>query len=218
VIEAQLTDLLARARDEGVVVDPDRVVPLADYVESIVRWSSRVNLVSRRELPVLVAKHVAPSLIPLEGRDPLPPRVLVDIGSGGGLPGVVLAIARPSWPVTLVEPLRRKTLFLTTVTEPFANARVLRMRAEEVAASEPRLAGGADLVTARAVAPPHEIWPMARPLLRPGGELLVFVAGNAHDALAHEVESRFAEARVLSPHRPSFAAGAVMRIEVDLSI
>jgi len=211
-IEEELAALVDRARGEGVSLDDDRIGPLADLVEAIVSWSSRVNLVSRRELPVLVSKHVAPSLLPLIGRDPGSPCTLVDVGSGGGLPGLVIAIARPGWTVTLVEPLRRKTLFLESRVPACPGVRVLRMRAEEVPAGDPRLDAGADVVTARAVAPPHEIWPLARPLLAPGGELLVYVAGDAHEEAARELRDRFPGVGVAEPIRASFTRSALLRI------
>lgn len=211
-IDEELDALVARARDAGIVLDDACVSPLAAYVEAIVSWSSRVNLVSRRELPLLVSKHVAPSLLPLLGRDPDPARTLVDVGSGGGLPGAVLAIARPSWSVTLVEPLRRKTLFLESALADSANARVLRLRAEDVPHADPSLDGGADVVTARAVAPPHEIWPLARPLLRPGGELLVYVAGDGHRPAADELRTRFPDVEVADAVSASFSPSVLVRV------
>ena len=68
-----------------------------DFLVLLVRWQTRVNLVSRKELPRVVEKHVAPSLMPLLSPE-MPaghPRRVLDVGSGGGFPGVVLALLRP---------------------------------------------------------------------------------------------------------------------------
>ncbi len=101
---------------------------------------------------------------------------VVDIGSGAGLPGVVLAIARPDLSVTLLEPLLRRTTFLEECVGALAlhNVVVRRGRAEEVAGEY-----SADVVTARAVAPLDRLAKWALPLLRPGGELLALKGERA---------------------------------------
>ena len=106
---------------------------------------------------------------------------VVDIGSGAGLPGLVLAIARPDLSITLLEPLLRRTTFLSECVEELelANVTVRRARAEEVAGEY-----AADVVTARAVAPLERLAGWALPLLRPGGELLALKGERAAAELA----------------------------------
>ena len=86
---------------------------------------------------------------------------MVDIGSGAGLPGIPLAIARPDLRVTLVEPLERRTRFLLEIVESLGlqNCRVVRGRAEDVVAE----CGNADVVTSRAVAPLHRLVDLVGP-------------------------------------------------------
>lgn len=93
-----------------------------------------------------------------------------DLGSGAGLPGVVLALLRPDCPVVLLEPLLRRATFLEQVVEDLqlAGVTVVRARAEEYGRSQP----SHDVVVARAVAPLHRLVGWAMPLLRPGGTLL----------------------------------------------
>ncbi len=104
-----------------------------------------------------------------------------DIGSGAGLPGVVLALARPDLAVTLIEPLLRRSSFLVEVIEALdvPNMTVVRSRAED-------LIGTAqfDVVTARAVAPLERLVGWALPLCRPGGELLALKGATALAELA----------------------------------
>lgn len=137
------------------------------------------GLIGPREAERLWDRHllncaVVAELLPEHGS-------LVDIGSGAGLPGMVLAMLRPSLEVTLLEPLLRRSVFLEEcVTElGLANATVLRARAEEEAA---RI--GADIATARAVAPLGRLAGWAAPLLRPGGQLLAIKGQSAADELA----------------------------------
>lgn len=94
-----------------------------------------------------------------------------DVGSGAGLPGIPLALARPDVQVTLIEPLLRRTVFLEEVITELGlpNATVIRGRAEEVASCAPR---SFDVVTARAVARMEKLAKMCCPLVAPGGQLL----------------------------------------------
>lgn len=112
----------------------------------------------------------------------LPERgVLVDIGSGAGLPGVVLAMLRPSLDVILLEPLLRRSVFLEecVATLRLSNATVVRARAEDKAAAHIK----ADIATARAVAPLDRLVGWAARLLRPGGELLAIKGQSAEEEI-----------------------------------
>jgi 16S rRNA (guanine527-N7)-methyltransferase len=102
---------------------------------------------------------------------------VIDVGSGAGLPGVVLAIRRPDLQVVLLEPLQRRADFLreTCAALALVNVEVLRARAEDVPAELPR----ADVVTARAVAPLDRLVGWCLPLLRPGGRLLALKGDQA---------------------------------------
>jgi 16S rRNA (guanine527-N7)-methyltransferase len=110
--------------------------------------------------------------------------VVIDVGSGAGLPGIVLAIARPDLTLTLVEPLLRRATFLTECVPELelTNVEVLRARAEEVAGRR-----RTEVVTARAVAPLARLAEWTFPLLRPGGRLLA-IKGERAEAELDEAE------------------------------
>jgi 16S rRNA (guanine527-N7)-methyltransferase len=107
---------------------------------------------------------------------------VVDLGSGAGLPGIVLAIARPDLTVTLVEPMQRRAVFLEVVVADLGlkTVAVRRARAEDL--KKPRL--DADVVTARAVAPISRLAALAAPLLRAGGQLLALKGAGIVEELA----------------------------------
>ncbi len=115
---------------------------------------------------------------------------VVDIGSGAGLPGIVLAIVRPDLRITLLEPLLRRTTFLNECVEllDLRNVEVRRARAEDVTDEF-----AVDVATARAVAPLERLARWALPLLRPGGELLALKGERAAAELeeAEPVLKRF---------------------------
>ena len=110
---------------------------------------------------------------------------VVDVGSGAGLPGIVLALTRGDLRVTLLEPLLRRTVFLDECLDALEldNAEALRGRAEEWAGRM-----GADVVTARAVAPMDRLVGWCLPLLRRGGRMLALKGESAAEELA-SVES-----------------------------
>lgn len=122
----------------------------------------------------LLNSAVVAEFIPADG-------TLADLGSGAGLPGVVLAILRPRLRVILVEPMLRRTEFLAECVRELglANAEVLRGRAEELSGRV-----GADVVTARAVAVLSRLAGMAVGLARPGGTVLAIKGSSAAAELA----------------------------------
>lgn len=136
------------------------------------------GLLGPREISRIWDRHLLNCAVVAEA---IPPGVsLVDIGSGAGLPGIVLAIVRPDITVTLLEPLLRRIVFLEeAVTElKLDNVEVLRGRAEELAGKRVF-----DIASARAVAPLDRLLVWAMPLLREGGELLAMKGERAAEEL-----------------------------------
>lgn len=131
------------------------------------------GLVGPREVTRLWERHLvnsaaAVAFLPEQGR-------IVDVGSGAGLPGVVVAAMRPDAEVILLEPMERRTDWLTEVVDRvgLSNVQVLRGRAEDVGALD------ADAVTARAVAALEKLYGWTLPLLRVGGRLVALKGGRA---------------------------------------
>src|SRR3954453_23683323 len=137
------------------------------------------GLIGPREAPRLWERHllncaVVADLLP-EGTD------VCDLGSGAGLPGLVLSIRRPDLRVTLVEPLLRRTTFLTEVAErlDLTNVEVVRDRAEALHGSREF-----SVVTSRAVAPLPRLLAWSMPLVRQGGELVAMKGASAVEEVA----------------------------------
>ncbi|PRX49763.1 16S rRNA m(7)G-527 methyltransferase [Nonomuraea fuscirosea] len=137
------------------------------------------GLLGPREVPRIWDRHLLNCAVVAEA---VPEEVrLVDIGSGAGLPGLVLAIVRQDITVTLLEPLLRRTVFLEECVEALKldNVEVLRGRAEELAGQREF-----DVASARAVAPLDRLLTWAMPLLREGGELIAMKGERAAGELA----------------------------------
>jgi 16S rRNA (guanine527-N7)-methyltransferase len=139
------------------------------------------GLIGPREVPRLWDRHLLNCAVVAELIDDRC-RALVDIGSGAGLPGLVLAMVLPEVAVILLEPMERRCRFLAEcVTElGLANASVLRGRAEDAAV---KAALKADVATARAVAPLPRLAELAMGVVRPGGMVLAIKGRTAADEL-----------------------------------
>lgn len=150
-------------------------LPLAQrYVEHLASSGIERGLIGPREVPRLWSRHVLncavlQELIEDEAR-------VVDIGSGAGLPGLCLAIARPDLDITLVEPLERRVIWLGEVVEDLGleNVTVLRARGEQVAGEIE-----ADVVTARAVSALVGLLDITLPILKGRGQLLALKGRSA---------------------------------------
>ncbi len=150
------------------------------------------NLVSRRALEELESRHV-PECLGLAAMLPTGPARLLDVGSGGGFPGLVIAAVRPDLEVTLLEGTRKKAVFLrdTAGDMGLGDVRVVNGRAEELS-GDVSLAGMFDLVTARAVAPLRRLVPWTLPFLGPSGRLYA-VKGEQWEAELLDAEPVMAQ-------------------------
>jgi len=173
----------------AAVVFGDRLDLARTFTENLASYGEELGLIGPLELPRLWSRHVVNSglVAPL-----LRPGRVGDVGSGAGLPGIVLAIARPDVQLTLIEPMERRVVWLERqVTElGLSNVDVVRARAEEV-----KLKGRLDQVTARAVSALRTLIPITAPLLRPGGEL-VLMKGSGVDGEIRSAEKAIRKYRL----------------------
>jgi 16S rRNA (guanine527-N7)-methyltransferase len=164
----------------------DRLALAATYAELLATDGVIRGLIGPREAPRIWARHLlncaaVAELIPVGSS-------VLDVGSGAGLPGIVLAVARPDLSVGLVEPLARRTAFLTEAVAALGLDRsvtVIRARAEDsIVASAGLVPIPGDIVTARAVAPLDRLAKWCLPLTALGGRLLALKGSSAADEVA----------------------------------
>jgi 16S rRNA (guanine527-N7)-methyltransferase len=147
-------------------LSPELTSPLLGYLSLLQQWNSAYNLTAVRDPAKMIGLHLLDSLSILPW---IQGERLVDIGSGAGLPGIPLAIARPDLQVSLVEPVGKKARFLREAVRrlELANVRVHACRAEQVDE-----AGSFDCLTARALGSLADLIGFGGHLLKPGGSLL----------------------------------------------
>lgn len=172
----------------------DRIELTRRFTENLAVHGEELGLIGPLELPRLWSRHVLNSALvaPL-----LRPGLVGDVGSGAGLPGLVLAIARPDVRFVLIEPMERRVAWLNDQVTALGltNVTIVRERAEDV-----KLADRLDQVTARAVSAFRKLLPLTAPLLKDGGELVLMKGAGAQaeiDAAQKEMRKyRVTDARV----------------------
>lgn len=164
------------APDTAAEVFGERLDTARRYADLLAGPGVERGLIGPREVDRLWERHLLNSAV-IEELIPEGDRV-VDIGSGAGLPGVPLAIARGDLKITLVEPMLRRVEFLVMVAEELGiTIDIVRGRAEEAIVRT--RAGVADAVVSRAVAPIDKLTRWSMPLLRPGGRMLALKGERA---------------------------------------
>jgi 16S rRNA (guanine527-N7)-methyltransferase len=157
----------------------DRLELAETYARALATTGAERGLIGPREVPRIWDRHLL-NCVALAELIPADVEV-ADVGSGAGLPGLPIAIARPDLSVFLVEPLLRRVVWLREVVLELelTNVEIIRSRANAVAAADQLF----DVVTARAVAPLPGLLELCLPLVRPGGELLAMKGDSAAEEL-----------------------------------
>jgi 16S rRNA (guanine527-N7)-methyltransferase len=154
-------------------------VPLSDgqaagllaFASLLIQWSARINLTGARTVEALVAEHLPDSFAVASVLDG--PARVVDVGSGGGLPAIPLAILRPALHLQLVEPLAKKVAFLRTAVRELGlgnSVAVEARRVEDLIGSPDQVF---DVALSRATFPPAEWLETGQKLVRPGGRVFL---------------------------------------------
>jgi 16S rRNA (guanine527-N7)-methyltransferase len=150
----------------GVTLDQDQMTGLRGFVDLLLDWNTRINLVSRADIENIWFSHILHSISPLffvhfdRGVN------ILDLGSGGGLPGIPIAIARRDLSITCIDSIRKKTAALENIIVKLGlpNVSVVSGRAEDLTPPEKAF----DVIIARAVAPLSDLIRWSRSVLGPG--------------------------------------------------
>jgi 16S rRNA (guanine527-N7)-methyltransferase len=169
-------ELRRRLAAIGMPVAAEQSAALAAFVELLLKWNKVYNLTGVRGADEVVDRHLVESFAL---RSLLKGTHVADVGSGGGLPGVPLAIVEPERRFTLIESRAKRVRFLRHVVAELElkNTEVAHGRAEDLPVTQPF-----DTVLARAVAPPAELLSICRHLTAPGSILLLLTATHLQDA------------------------------------
>jgi 16S rRNA (guanine527-N7)-methyltransferase len=148
------------------------VQTLVRYLELLAKWGQTINLISRVDPPTVTQRHLPDAFFLARHMEDA--RSVLDVGSGAGIPGLVIALLFPNLRVQLIESNQRRCSFLRTAIHRLdANASVIEGRLEHEAPDP------ADLVCSRATWPPAEWVDRASSLVRPGGRVATYLVKDA---------------------------------------
>lgn len=169
----------------GLVIDDEQMDLLVRYAEDLLYWNEKVNLISRKDVEHIWIRHILHALAPvIAGHIPSSGR-MIDVGTGGGIPGIPMKIVRPDLDVLLVDSIAKKVrttgMLASHITKH--GLRAMRTRVEELV-DDPKHRAGYDVVTARAVAPIGRLLDWTRGLLKPGGSFVFLKGGDLVSEIA----------------------------------
>ena len=170
------------AREFGVELSENQVTLLGRFMEELCSWNRRMNLTGISDPRAMIIKLL---LEPLVALSYLPARgTLLDVGSGAGIPGIPLKIARDSFEVHLLESRAKKVSFLKHVIRELGLSGIIASqgRAEKCPA-ESGLLSCYDVVTARALAPLKKTLSLCYPYIREGGLLITYKGSRVNDEI-----------------------------------
>ena len=197
-------------RRPTIELSDEHIAAFERYLDLLLAWNQKVNLTAITEPTEVAIKHFYDSLTCLAAIEPAAGDEVLDVGSGAGFPGAVLALLRPDLRVTLLDSTRKVTAFLEELVSALAlkNVRVVRARAEELA-RQAEWRGRHHLAVVRAVGSLLQVAKWCRGLLGENGELLLMKGprGEAELAQARPRLSRLglALSHVLTLHLPEGA-------------
>ncbi len=198
----------------GLTLSKGAGAAIEAHVRLLLAWTASLNLTAIRDPAAIALLHVVDSLtaVPLIERLVAADPVLLDLGSGGGFPGLPLAVALPARRADLLDSVAKKGRFLTVAAAAAraalaaAGERVpdldVRAARAEALAGDPALRGGWDVVTTRAVGSLAELVELALPLLRPGGHLIAWKRDAGNGTLADELAAARPIARAVGGSAP----------------
>ncbi|MCS6999784.1 MAG: 16S rRNA (guanine(527)-N(7))-methyltransferase RsmG [Bacteroidota bacterium] len=182
----------------GIVLDRDQLRAIERFERELRYWNERINLVSRKDIDHVLERHILHSLAILTVVDIPQKARCLDVGTGGGLPGIPLIIARPDLRMVLVDSIRKKLrtaeMLAKHTGHRFTEAYCIRV--EELAKQKPSFRAAFDVILARAVADTRTLLSWTRELVKPSGMHILLKGGDLSAEIA-QARAAFPEALIM---------------------
>jgi len=169
----------------GIVLDVEQIRSVKRFVEELRYWNEKVNLLSRKEIDEVLNKHILHSLSILKYVEIKQKARCLDVGTGGGFPGIPLIIAKPDLYMTLIDSIRKK-VNITEMLAKHTNTRHVETicgRAEDLAKNK-LYNNHFDFVFSRAVSRTNDIITWTKKLLKKDGKIVLLKGGNLDDEIS----------------------------------
>ena len=175
VLQNDFDRAMNEIRNSGLedMLGAGEIEKLRQYINLLLYWSERMNLIATRDRDYLPTKHILPALLLLSEVRALPHKTIIDFGSGAGLPGIPLKIALPEIEIILLESRRKRAHFLKEVVRRLGlkGIRAVNQRIEQMESMEK-----VELVVTRAAAEPDKLIHLVKPLLKPYGSVVSYLS------------------------------------------
>ena len=203
-IDSAIEKFLQHATTFGVDPTPLEIQQIRTYVTELLRWNEKMNLTAARRPEEVLLRHVLDALAPLSHLSDV--RRLLDVGPGGGLPGIPIKVFRPDIFVSLLEARRKKVSFNQHVVDRLGlkGIEVVWGRLGDEEVDERYAVRPFDGIITRAALPASEVLRLGRPILQPGGTILLMMGvidRGRRAEMQEEAESQGRRVVQVSPYR-----------------
>lgn len=175
----ELTEFWTILSSNGIILEPEQLRSIERYAEELKYWNKLINLISRKDIDNILENHILHSISVLKFVNIQNKSKCLDVGTGGGLPGIPLKIVRPDLKMILLDSIAKKV----KVTQMLASHTGLKgievfcSRAEDLA-KDPKYMSTFDFIFARSVAKIATFLTWVHPLLKPNGRIVFFKGGD----------------------------------------
>ncbi len=193
-----LDDFFSYLSSAGLQTGAEQRAQLRKYLDLVLLWSQKQNLVSRNDLGHIVERHFLPSAFLSTQINPRAGMKILDIGSGAGFPGMITALLLPDLKLTLIDSSRKKYLFLREICDVLGtNTEIICERMESYVSKK---TNEFDAVVSRAVTTLDKLWSWSNDLLSSKGTLIAMKGGDLAEELAM-IESNSIMIKIIEPDK-----------------
>ena len=181
----QINEFVEICEENDIYLNTQQIGQIEIYTDELKRWNKYVNLISRKDIDNILDKHILHSLSILKYVPIFDNAICLDIGSGGGLPGIPLKIAKPNMKLIMIDSIAKKINIIKQIVEKLdlKNVELINDRVENLAKNK-TYANSIDYVIARAVASTDLMLKWSIPLIKNNGKIVLLKGGDLSKEIA----------------------------------